>query len=301
MLGAGWPRNPRRSECGAMGVQLFAVTQGGPRALEVPGGAGSAHDVFDGLALGVYSALRTFGHERFLALDLHFARTDRSLELLGWRERLDRPALSRALDEVVRGYAEPEAFMRFDVLGEAPEVLGTRERTLIALSPFVPVPADYLRDGVAVRVSSLRRGRPLIKLASFVLERRPYPLGRPEAYEHLIVDGERRILEGTSSNFLAVRGGRLHLTGEEALQGVTQRIVAELGGKMGLECVREPVGLRDLAEVDEAFLTSSSRGLVPVVAVEGERIGPGAPGPWTRRLTEAYYDHARTHARRAVG
>jgi branched-subunit amino acid aminotransferase/4-amino-4-deoxychorismate lyase len=284
-----------------MAVQLFAVTPAGARPLEVPGGAVSAHDVFDGLPLGVYSALRTFEHERFLALEMHFARTDRSLELLGWSERLDRPALARALDEVVGAFAEPEAFVRFDVLADAPAVLGTRERTLLALSPYTPVPAAYLRDGVAVRVSSLRRGRPLIKLASFVLERRPYPLGRQEAYEHLIVDGERRILEGTSSNFLAVRGGRLHMSGDDALQGVTQRIVADLAGGIGLECVREPLRCAELGEVDEAFLTSSSRGLVPVVAVEGERIGTGAPGPWTRRLTEAYYEHARTHARRAIG
>ena len=284
-----------------MGVQLFAVTERGAQVLRVPEGARSAHDVFDGLSLGVYSALRTFEHERFLALELHFERTDRSLELLGWSERLDRPALARALDEAVRGHAEPEAFVRFDVLAAAPAVLDTEARTVIALSPFVPVPARYLREGVAVRVSSLRRSRPLIKLASFVLERRPYPLGRPEAYEHLIVDEAGRILEGTSSNFLAVRGRSLHLTGEEALQGVTQRIVATLAADFGLECVRESLRCSELSMVDEAFLTSSSRGLVPVVAVEGQRIGTGSPGPWTQRLTEAYYAHARAHARSALG
>jgi branched-subunit amino acid aminotransferase/4-amino-4-deoxychorismate lyase len=283
-----------------MGVQLFAVTERGAQALRVPEGARSVHDVFDGLSLGVYSALRTFEHERFLGLELHFERTDRSLALLGSSERLDRPALARALHEAVRGHPEPEAFVRFDVLAAAPASLGTEARTLIALSPFVPVPEQFLREGVAVRVSSLRRSRPLIKLASFVLERRPYPLGRPEAYEHLILDGSGRILEGTSSNFLALRGRSLHLTGDEALQGVTQRLVATLAVELGLECVREPLRRADLSGVDEAFLTSSSRGLVPVVAVEGQRIGTGIPGPWTRRLTEAYYAHARAHARPAV-
>jgi len=284
-----------------MVVQLFAVTTRGAQALSVPASTKAVHEVFDGLPLGVYSALRTFDHVRFLGLEHHFERTDRSLELLGRAESLDRPALARALDEAVRGYPGPEALVRFDVLADAPRALGTEERTLIALSPFVPVPAPYLRDGVAVRVSSLKRARPLIKLASFVLERRPYPLGRPEAYEHLIVDEERRILEGTSSNFLGVRGRRLHLTGEEALQGVTQRIVAELAGRLGLECVRESLRCSELAEVDEAFLTSSSRGIVPVVAIEGERIGTGTPSPWTRKLTAAYYEHARAHARPALG
>jgi len=268
--------------------------------LPVPEGARNAHEVFDGLALGVYSALRTFEHERFLGLDLHFERTDRSLELLGRRERLDRTSLARAIDECVRRHSAPDAFVRFDVLFDAPTTLGTTERTLLALAPLAAVPEECIRDGVVVRYSTLRRTRPLIKVASFVVERRPYPLGRPDAFEHLIVDAKGRILEGTSSNFLALQGGRLRMAGTEVLQGVTQRFVGKLARELGLECVDDPVHCSELAEIDEAFLTSSTRGLVPVVAVEEQRIGAGVPGPWSKRLRAAYLDYAREHARRAV-
>ncbi len=283
-----------------MAVQLFAVTARGPLALPVPAGVQSAHEAFDGLPLGVYSALRTFERVRFLGLQQHFERTDRSLELMGRPERLERARLARAIDEAVRAFPGPEAFVRFDVLSAAPTALGTQEQTLLAISPLVLVPASCLRDGVVVRLSSLQRARPLIKVASFVLERRPYPLGRPDAYEHLIVDGSGHILEGTSSNFLAVQGRKLRFTGEEALQGVTQRIVAALAHELGLESAREPLLLSELSAVDEAFLTGSTRGIVPVVAVEEQRIGAGTPGPWTRRLSEAYYRHAREHARPAL-
>lgn len=283
-----------------MQVQFFAVTGQGPRPLPVSDGARSVHELFDGLPLGVYSALRTFEHERFLALDAHFDRTDRSMELLGWPERLDRTSLARALDECVRRYPGPEALVRFDFLAAPPGALGTEERTLLALSPLVPVPESCLRDGVVTRISPLRRARPLIKVASFVLERRPYPLGRRDAYEHLIVDGEGRILEGTSSNFVAVEGKRLRLSGEEALQGVTQGIVSGLAAELGLECVRASLHRGELAAIDEAFLTGSTRGVVPVVAVEEQRIGAGRPGPWTKRLMDAYLAHAHASARRAI-
>jgi branched-chain amino acid aminotransferase len=283
-----------------MGVQLFAVGAQGPRALPVREGVGSAHELFDGLPLGVYSALRTFGHERFLGLEHHFERTDRSLALLGWPERLDRPRLARAMDECVRAYPGAEAFVRFDVLAAPPRALGTEERTLLALSPFVPVPEALLRSGVGVRLSELRRAKPLIKVASFVIERRPYPLGRADAYEHLIVDEQGRILEGTSSNFVALQGRTLRFTGEQALQGVTQRIVGELARGLGLTSVHEALPLTELERVDEAFLTGSTRGIVPVISVEEQRIGSGQPGPWTAKLTEAYHAHARSHARRAV-
>lgn len=284
----------------AMRVQLFAVTGGGPVPLAVRPGVQSAHELFDGLPLGVYSALRTFEHERFLGLALHFDRTDRSMELLGWPERLDRPLLARAIDACVRAYPGPDAFVRFDVLAAPAHALGTNERNLLALSPLVPVPEAYFRDGVGVRLSHLRRERPLIKTASFVVQRRPYPLGKQDSYEHLIIDAEQRILEGTSSNFAALQGRTLRLADEEALQGITQRIVSGLARELGLECVHEPVRLDEIERVDETFLTGSTRGIVPVIAVDDRRIGAGHPGPWTRRLMEAYARYAREHARPAV-
>jgi branched-chain amino acid aminotransferase len=278
-------------------VQLFALRREGPVALPVAPGVRSAHELFDGLPLGVYSALRTFDHERFLGLEQHFDRTDRSMALLGWSERLERERWARALDACARGHPGPDAFVRFDIL--AAPAPGSGARHLIALSPLVAVPEPFLRDGVAVRLSPLRRARPLIKVASFVIERRPYPLARQDAYEHLILDDERRILEGTSSNFLALRGKELHLTGEGALQGITQGIVAELARGLGLNPIRESLRLDELDTLAEAFLTGSTRGIVPVVEVEGQRIGDGRVGPWTKRLLEAYATHASQHARPA--
>jgi branched-chain amino acid aminotransferase len=281
-------------------VQLFALSPAGPLALPVKPGARAAHELFDELALGVYSALRTFHHDRFLRLERHLDRTDRSLELLGWPERLDRPALRRALDQTVRAYPGPDAFVRFDVLAEPARALGTDQRTLLALSPLVAVPAGFLEQGVGVAVSELRRPRPLIKTARFVLERRPYPLGRQDAFEHLLVDAQGRLLEGSSSNFLALRARRLHVTGDEALQGVTQGIVVELARDLGLEVVQAPVRREDAASLDEAFLTGSTRGIVPVVMLDGQRIADGRPGPWTQRLMGAYREFAERESRTAV-
>lgn len=283
-----------------MSAQLFALTERGPEPLAVPPGAASHHELFDGLALGVYSALRTFEHERFLALDWHLERTERSMALLGWSERLERARLCAALDACVRAWPGADAAVRFDVLAEPARALGSNERVLIALAPFTPVAPELLAQGVTVRCSDLRRDTPLIKKAAFVIARRPYPLGRPEAYEHLMLDERGTILEGTSSNFCALSGRTLRLAGDGALQGITQRVLGELAGGMGLEVVRRPVLRAELAALDEAFLASSIRGPVPVIAVEEQRLGDGRPGPWTRRLIEAYYEHARGAARRAI-
>jgi len=271
------------------GLQLFSVRGSIAEPLPVPAGATSIHDAATGLALGVYSALRTFHHDRFLWLDAHFDRTDRSMELLGWSYRLDRPALRRALHEVANAYPPPDARVRFDVLAEPMGSADARSRVLLALSPFKPVPERWIREGVRVEIArELNRDRPLIKTADFVLRRRPYPLERQDAYEHLLVDDQRRILECSSSNFHGIRGGELVSAGGGALEGITQKIVLHLAEEIGIPVRREHVRTDDVGRLQEAFLTSSTRGLVPIVSVAGTRIGSGSPGPLTARLREAY-------------
>ena len=272
-------------------VQFFSVTPEGPTPLLVRPGVKHAHELFDDLPLGVYSAFRTFDHDRFLGLEDHLERTDRSMELLGWSQRLDRLLLRRTLHQVCSAYPGQDAFVRFDVLSEEWSV--ARSRTLIALSPFVPLPERYLIEGVGVLFTHLKRERPLIKTARFVLERRPYPLGRQDAFEHLLVDEAGNLLEGTSSNFLAVIDGQLRAAGEGALKGVTQGFVIRLAREAGLPVERRPVLRDELAHATEAFLTGSTRGIVPVVTIDGRKVGPGNPGTWTRRLLDDYRELTR--------
>jgi branched-subunit amino acid aminotransferase/4-amino-4-deoxychorismate lyase len=290
-------------------VQLFAVEAEGLRPLPVPAGAGNFHDVLDGLPLGVYSALRTFHHDRFLWLDAHLDRTDRSMELLGWDFRLDRPALRRALHAAVTAYPLADARVRFDVLAEradrpaSPRArrLDTSSRVVVALSPFKPVPEAFVRAGVRVEIApDLSRDRPLIKTADFVVRRRPYPLERQDNYEHLLLDERGGILECSSSNFHGVRGGALLTGSGGALEGITQKVLLQVAADLGVPVRRERVHVAELARLDEACLTSSTRGLVPIVDVAGTKIGDGRPGPVIERLREAYDRFAEREAAPAV-
>lgn len=290
-------------------VQLFAVEASGPRPLPVPAGAATFHDVLDGLPLGVYSALRTFHHERFLWLDAHLDRTDRSMELFGWSFRLDRPALRSALHAAVNAYPLADSRVRFDVLAEpgnrpsqpGARRLDTSSRVVVILSPYKPVPEPFLREGVRVEVArELHRDQPLIKTADFVVRRRPYPLERQDSYEHLLLDAAGGILECSSANFHAVRDGALWTGSGGALEGITEKVLVRVAADLGVPIRRERVRLADVAKLDEAFLTSSTRGLVPIVDIAGTRIGIGAPGVLWKLLRDAYERFAEREAVPAV-
>jgi branched-chain amino acid aminotransferase len=286
--GAGWQKGDKEKWM-AEAVQLYAVTEGGIEALQVPAGATSVHDALTAVPLGVYSALRTYEHNKFLCLADHLKRTEQSMALLGWDYRLDRPRLRQALHQVCTAYPLPDARVRFDVLAEPARALGSESRLLITLSPFQALPELYYRAGVHVQVAPhLQRQQPLIKTAAFVVERQPYPLGHQLAFEHLLLDEAGRILEGSSSNAYAVRDGGLWTAAAGILEGITRKIILKLAQQTAVPVHLEAVALAEVAQLDELFVSSSSRGLVPVVNVERHTIGDGRPGPITQQLMQAY-------------
>ena len=280
-------------------VLLYALEEGGPRRLPVPPGARSAHDALDGFPLGVYTGLRTFDHDRLLGLEAHLDRTDRCLELSGSSQRLDRASLRRDLARILREHPFDEAFVRIDVLSAEPrEHPGVR--TIVALSELSRIPAAFREGGVAVDVArNLSRTDPLIKRAEFVIERRPYPLNTREVFDHLLLDEEDRILECTSANFYVLLDGVVRTAGAGVLEGVTRGYCLRLCAELGQDVDLEPVRLADLARATEAFLSSSSRGIVPVTRAAGTVIGDGRPGPFTLGLVEAFDRLAEREARPA--
>jgi len=270
-------------------VQLFAVTPEGPLPLPVPAGAGHIHDLFDTLPTGLYTAFATIDHNRFLLLDDHLDRLENSLILMGWDYQLDRTALRRALHKVVSDYPLPNSRVRLDVLSRPEPHFNTDSRLLIALSPFDPIPESLYRDGVAVGTTrGLSRSQPLVKKAAFVLQRRECLEADSNIYECLLLDQEGYILEGTSSNFYAVQDGLLWTAGQGVLEGVARRLVLKVAADLGLRLRLDPIHVDNLSDLDEAALSSSSRAIIPIIQIDGQTIGPGRPGPMTRRLLRAY-------------
>jgi branched-chain amino acid aminotransferase len=269
-------------------VQLFAVEEEGARALTLAALPAGIHDLPETLPFGVYTAMRTFAHNQFLELRAHLDRLEQSMVLLDWAYRLDRARLRQALHTVCTAYPGDDTRVRIDVLAQPATAQGSSSRELITLAPFTPMPARLYEEGVRVALApALHRANPLVKHAEFVLARRDYPLGQPDAYEYLLLEDEQ-MLEGSSSNFYGVRDGTLWTAGDGVLAGIARRIVLRLASELAIPVRLEPIALRAVPQLDEAFLTSASRGVLPVVAIEEQPVGTGAPGAVTRRLMAAY-------------
>jgi branched-chain amino acid aminotransferase len=157
------------------------------------------------------------------------------------------------------------------------------------------VPAGHLERGLRLVVSAVRRdpANPLATLKT--VSRADYVYARLEARRagaddamFLTLDGH--VSEATTSNVFLVRravDGVLELATPSLdcaiLPGTTRSWLLAWGERVGLRPVEGRLVPADLAAADEAFLSSSVAGILPVTRFENAVVGAGVPGPWTRR------------------
>ena len=289
------------------GMFFAAITATGLRPLPIPPSAHTFTDLLAGLPVGVYSAWRTFSHNKFLYLQAHLERTQQSMDLLGWGEVLAKEAVCRALQEAATAVPWPDSRVRLDVLAHpAPQQLGTDSRLLLALIPLIPPAAELYETGVAVALAEgLTRENPLVKTADFSLRRVQYQQNHQthqgeDVYEYLLTSPDGYLLEGAQTNFWGVRHGVLYTAATGILEGITRKILLQLAPQVGIPVQLQPIHRQEIAQLEEAALSGSSRAFLPVVRIQDQVVGNGRPGPISRRLLTAYNDFLRREIRPAI-
>ncbi|HNX49805.1 MAG TPA: aminotransferase class IV [Thermoanaerobaculaceae bacterium] len=233
---------------------------------------------------GVYTTLRTYGGTRIVGLVDHLRRLADSARLIDIRYALDLAWLRDGLRRVLMAAGHPEARLRITV----PR---TANQTLFGVEPFLPYPEHLYSAGADSTTSCLARVNPLAKTTHFIPSASEARAGLdPRVHELLLVDDSGRILEGSSSNFFAVLDGELRTASAGVLLGVTRSIVLRLAAEL-MPVHEEAIRLPDLPRCPEAFITSSSREVMPVVRVDDMPVGDGRPGPVTRDLMRRYREH----------
>ena len=106
----------------------------------------------------------------------------------------------------------------------------------------------------------------------------------------LLRDTEGNLAEGPGFNLFVVKHGTLATPDDGVLEGITRETVMELCAAEGLPVEERKVGVQDLIGADEAFVTSTAGGIMPLTRADDQAIGTGKPGPVTTRLTSAYWD-----------
>lgn len=261
-------------------LRLFCLSPFGGEEVSLPD-MSSLDAITRQLPAGLYTTFRTYDERRrVLGLRAHLERLYLPAPGLNIRPAVEETELRRLLSSLLAEYTG-EARVRLVLTGNG--------SLYAAIEPLSPLPPAVYEQGVRAVTVRLQRRSPRLKSTAFIessqAQRRL--LAESGAFEALMV---RRgyILEGLTSNFFYVQAGMLGTARRGILLGVTRRTVLRLARRLGLKVAYHPLHLSRLADIDEAFITSSSRGVVPLIAVDETTIGDGRAGEWARSLQAAY-------------
>lgn len=247
--------------------------------------ADSLDDVSRQLPDGLYSTFSTLqGGTRVFDLRAHLDRLYKS----GPRKSTpgaDESQLRRAIAQLAKQHAPGESRIRIMLLHESGEVY-------VGIQPFTPLSAEVYEKGVRVVTAEMVRKNPTLKDTAFIAHSESLRrLIRGDVFEVLLTKNGK-IYEGMTSNFYAVKGNRLITAKSGILHGVTRNIVIRLAKGQGLQ-VRYQHPRVNEQYYDEALITSSSRGVVPVVRIGESAVGQGSVGKYAKELQKAYKSYIR--------
>ena len=243
------------------------------------------------LPRGLYSTFVTnHGGTRVLGLTAHLDRLFVPAEERNLRPSASRADLWAALSSLASSNAPAES--RFRIL------LSDSDGTVyVILQPFTPLAKEIYEHGVKAITAELTRHDPRLKDTGFITESQSVRAKAGDEIFEVLLTKRGKIYEGMTSNFYVVPQN-LFCEGQNEscdtlvtartgiLLGVTRRAVLRLARGQGMEVDYRPPRVEE--NFVEAFLTSSSRGVVPIIQIDGRLVGEGRPGPWTKRLALAY-------------
>ena len=242
----------------------------------------------------------------------HLDRLERSMRELSMQPAMARSALAHVLKETVRRNRIADGWVYLqvsrgvaprDFLFPAPNVA----RTVVCLARSQPLSkgeAQAMQGIAVITTPDIRWDRVDIKsvqlLAPALAKEKARASGAKEAW---LVDGEGFVTEGASSNawIITADDDIVSRSAEHGiLRGVTRMVLLDFIARERLRFVKRPFTPGEAAAAKEAFVTSATNFVMPVVSIDGKAIGGGRPGPFTLRLRGLVVAAAKSQGKSAV-
>ena len=223
----------------------------------------------------VFETIRTYNKKVFRLND-HLTRLYMSADIIGLKPKW---TIKKTYAEVVRVLDKSkwkEARIR---------VILTKKELIVMMEELKEKPEIMYKKGVKLVSFHGKRNIPNAKKLAdtfcYLAKQHALDCG---VYESLLVDQKTYVWECAYANIFWVNDGKLRSTNKEILFGITREVVAKLAD----ECIFEEIKYKSLLNADEVFITQTTSGILPVVEIDGRKIGTGQPGPVTKNLMKKF-------------
>ena len=244
---------------------------------------------------------------KLIDFDGHAARLKRSLDELEMAEPCSRDELLEIHRELVRRNAIEEGLVYLQVTrgsdGDRDFVFPAAETppTLVLFTQNKPGLADNpaARKGAKIiSIDDIRWGRRDIKTVQLLYPSMGKMMAKAAGADDAWMVEDGHVTEGTSNNAYLVKNGRIitRPLSNDILHGITRKAVLRLAEEAQMQVEERLFTIDEAKAADEAFTTSASAFVMPVVEIDGVALGDGAPGPVATRLREIYIEESRKSA-----
>lgn len=256
---------------------------------------------------GVYEVMRIY-EGKFFQFETHMQRLARSLD--GLRIKADITQISKAAHDLLAQSPLKEATIYMQVSrGAAPKrhhffpAIDIPATVFMFLTAYDDAPVALMRrEGAkAVTVPDLRWGRVDLKTVNLLGNVFAAQAAKEAGvYEAIFVNKNQEVTEGSHTNVFARINGELRTypLSTSVLPGITRLVVFEAAKKAGIQIIEKPVSCEELFEAEEVFISATTAEVLPIVEIDGKKIGTGHPGELTLRLQTAFkkeIDALKTH------
>ena len=250
---------------------------------------------------GVFEGLRSYSG-RVFRLDAHIHRLWASARAICLEIPLAQETVAQAVIDTLAANKLVDGYVRLLVtrgagsLGLDPN--RTKNPQVIVIADTISLyPREFYDKGLRIVTAATQRVQsaalsPRIKSLNYLNNIMAKLEGlQAGCVEALMLNHKGEVAECTGDNVFVVRGGRLLTPPPDAgiLEGITRAAVMELAHAAGIDCREATLTRHDIYTAEECFLTGTAAEVIPVVDVDGRKVGEGVPGPITARLTADFH------------
>ena len=273
-----------------MDICLFQVTPTGNIRCQTQ--AATLDEMTRQLPQGFYTTFSTLSNgTRVMGLHAHLQRLFVPAMEQGLKPSVDELILRDRIASLATTNLPKESRIRL--------ILTKNDGTIyIGTQPFTPLSRHVYEKGVKVITAELARKTPRIKDTGFISSSLAQRVQVGADVFEVLLTKDGNILEGMTSNFYAIKGNILITARRGILLGVTRRAILRLAREQGMSIIYHSPSVDE--KIHEAFLTSSSRGVVPIISINGKPVGKGRVGKRTEMLSKAYQAYVEERSERFV-
>ena len=254
---------------------------------------------------GVFEGLRSYAG-RVFRLDAHLDRLYDSARAICLTIPLPKETVARAVIDTLSANGLSDGYVRLVVtrgaggLGLDPNKT-SHPQVIVIADQISLYPREFYERGLRIVTAATQRTQsaalsPRIKSLNYLNNIMAKLEGlQAGCVEALMLNHKGEVAECTGDNIFVVRshGGQSRLLTPPPdagiLEGITRNAVIELAHVAGIDCREQSLVRHDLYTADECFLTGTAAEVIPVVEIDGRKIGAGIPGPVTARLTDDFH------------